>query len=885
MDGNDVTEGEEPRAVGDARAPDGKVQRVRSRLFVVRGGPSGSPRKRARGGVLPLGGSFRASPRASPRCSPPDPAFVLFSPQTDAAAPPIDAKAKRNRRRGGLLPPPALHELIDASPRAGGERDARAETNDDAADAAATTRTETAATATSVATAFPESETALKVSEEVPGSSPGRGTADGSSAPELEPRVAERDDEKTAADRDDAAEDASSSAEGIAKDFEARVAEAVAKALEAKALEAKALEAKALEAKALEDAKGAASVRAGARAAAKPGKPGRLAARETDGFRREIDGLKKDLEKQKERCASFEAKFKAATKERAAATAERADVEKELRRAETRAEAAGKLSERREKASEQKHERLATQLEERKGACAAAEREARRLAALANQAERDRDDARAARDASDAALEPLRASLAAARREAEEATRRADLAAEAAEASGADAAAARAEMCTLDAVRRELEEARAEAAAATAARVARDGVVGAELRDAQRRLAEWCASTAETELELERTKETLNEMSEKLSAASDANESLREKRAAAEMDAADARAALSKAAAARDEAEAALARTEREGSPARAAEEALRRTLRDAEAALLASREETAALSASFRETEGILEEAVGRAEEETGARRALELALENRASSEQARLAALDDALASERRLVAERTAEVSHLERRAVRAEDRLRETERQLAKARAEAAVGVALSAPPPGAGPFAPSAEETPRRQSGVGANEGASSETTDALGTATRLPTTTNEGASSLRLELKARTRQTHKLQEVCAGLKRRFVDQGGSASAFELGKDVCEARYELKACEQKRLAERERAEQLARELEKTRRALASLEANGLAGAGWASNALAARGANADNRAAANRRHSRGEGKQINGILRAGVMMTGNENAA
>ena len=870
MDGDDVTEGEEPRAVGDARAPDGKVQRVRSRLFVVRGGPSGSPRKRARGGVLPLGGSFRASPRASPRCSPPDPAFVLFSPQTDAAAPPIDAKAKRNRRRGGLLPPPALHELIDASPRAGGERDARAETNDDAADAAATTRTETAATATSVATAFPESETALKVSEEVPGSSPGRGTADGSSAPELEPHVAERDDEKTAADRDDAAEDASSSAEGIAKDFEARVAEAVAKALEAKALE---------------DAKGAASVRAGARAAAKPGKPGRLAARETDGFRREIDGLKKDLEKQKERCASFEAKFKAATKERAAATAERADVEKELRRAETRAEAAGKLSERREKASEQKHERLATQLEERKGACAAAEREARRLAALANQAERDRDDARAARDASDAALEPLRASLAAARREAEEATRRADLAAEAAEASGADAAAARAEMRTLDAVRRELEEARAEAAAATAARVARDGVVGAELRDAQRRLAEWCASTAETELELERTKETLNETSEKLSAVSDANESLREKRAAAEMDAADARAALSKAAAARDEAEAALARTKREGSPARAAEEALRRTLRDAEAALLASREETAALSASFRETEGILEEAVGRAEEETGARRALELALENRASSEQARLAALDDALASERRLVAERTAEVSHLERRAVRAEDRLRETERQLAKARAEAAVGVALSAPPPGAGPFAPSAEETPRRQSGVGANEGASSETTDALGTATRLPTTTNEGASSLRLELKARTRQTHKLQEVCAGLKRRFVDQGGSASAFELGKDVCEARYELKACEQKRLAERERAEQLARELEKTRRALASLEANGLAGAGWASNALAARGANADNRAAANRRHSRGEGKQINGILRAGVMMTGTENAA
>ena len=594
--------------------------------------------------------------------------------------------------------------------------------------------------------------------------------------------------------------------------------------------------------------------------------------------------MKKDLEKQKERCASFEAKFKAATKERAAATAERADVEKELRRAETRAEAAGKLSERREKASEQKHERLATQLEERKGACAAAEREARRLAALANQAERDRDDARAR------ATPPTRRSSRSARRSPRRAARRrrprgAPISRPRLRRRPARTPLRRARRCARwtpcavswrrRAPRRRRRRRRARA---------RDGVVGAELRDAQRRLAEWCASTAETELELERTKETLNEMSEKLSAVSDANESLREKRAAAEMDAADARAALSKAAAARDEAEAALARTKREGSPARAAEEALRRTLRDAEAALLASREETAALSASFRETEGILEEAVGRAEEETGARRALELALENRASSEQARLAALDDALASERRLVAERTAEVSHLERRAVRAEDRLRETERQLAKARAKPR-WASRSRRRPGAGPFAPSAEETPRRHSGVGANEGASSETTDALGTATRLPTTTNEGASSLRLELKARTRQTHKLQEVCAGLKRRFVDQGGSASAFELGKDVCEARYELKACEQKRLAERERAEQLARELEKTRRALASLEANGLAGAGWASNALAARGADADNRAAANRRHSRGEGKQINGILRAGVMMTGTENAA
>ena len=586
--------------------------------------------------------------------------------------------------------------------------------------------------------------------------------------------------------------------------------------------------------------------------------------------------MKKDLEKQKERCASFEAKFKAAARERAAATAEKADVEKALRRAEAKADAESKLSERRDKALEQKHERLATQLEERKNACVALEKETRRLTAVTSQAERERDEAVEARVAADAALEPLKVALKEALAETERARSEALNASEMAEASAKDAASARAEMRTLDAVREELEEARAEAAAATAARVERDRVVGAELRDAQRRLAEWCATSAETEEELERTKNELVLLQTRVETLETSEEDSRVKRATAETEAADARAARDKAERERDETAAALERSRREFDPDRL--ETISRALRDAEVHLAASREENAALAASFRETEGILEEAVGRAEEETGARHALELALAARASGEKERLAALNDELARERR-------SVEDLERRAVRAEDRLRETERQLAKARAEAAVGVALSAPPPGAGPFAPSAEETPRRQSGVGANEGASSETTDALGTATRLPTTTNEGASSLRLELKARTRQTHKLQEVCAGLKRRFVDQGGSASAFELGKDVCEARYELKACEQKRLAERERAEQLARELEKTRRALASLEANGLAGAGWASNALAARGANADNRAAANRRHSRGEGKQINGILRAGVMMTGTENAA
>lgn len=643
--------------------------------------------------------------------------------------------------------------------------------------------------------------------------------------------------------------------EETVSDFEARVAEAVAKALEAKKPSAEAKGAEASASRRRETEKEAGSVRAqnsAARANAKPNASGRVASRETDGFRREIEGLKKDLEKQKERCASFEAKFKAAARERAAATAEKADVEKALRRAEAKADAESKLSERRDKALEQKHERLATQLEERKNACVALEKETRRLTAVTSQAERERDEAVEARVAADAALEPLKVALKEASLETERARSEALNASEMAEASAKDAASARAEMRTLDAVREELEEARAEAAAATAARVERDRVVGAELRDAQRRLAEWCATSAETEEELERTKNELVLLQTRVETLETSEEDSRVKRATAETEAADARAARDKAERERDETAAALERSRREFDPDRL--ETISRALRDAEVHLAASREENAALAASFRETEGILEEAVGRAEEETGARHALELALAARASGEKERLAALNDELARERR-------SVEDLERRAVRAEDRLRETERQLAKARAEAAVGVALSAPPPGAGPFAPAAETTPRSNATISASA-------------------TQHDASSLRLELKARTRQTHKLQEVCAGLKRRFVEGGGSASAFELGRDVCEARYELKACEQKRLAERERAERLQRELEKTRRLLASLERNQTGVGSSRTGGLAARAVNVD----VDGRHPRGEGKQTNGAFR-GTTTRGAENAA
>lgn len=88
---------------------------------------------------------------------------------------------------------------------------------------------------------------------------------------------------------------------------------------------------------------------------------------------------------------------------------------------------------------------------------------------------------------------------------------------------------------------------------------------------------------------------------------------------------------------------------------------------------------------------------------------------------------------------------------------------------------------------------------------------------------------------------------------------------------------MCEARYELKACEQKRLAERERAERLQRELQKTRRVLASLERNQTGVDSSRTGGLAARAVNVD----VDGRHPRGEGKQTNG----GTMTRGAENAA
>ena len=90
----------------------------------------------------------------------------------------------------------------------------------------------------------------------------------------------------------------------------------------------------------------------------------------------------------------------------------------------------------------------------------------------------------------------------------EEATREADAARVRAADAEARAADATARFEAIDAVRGELEAAREEAEAKLSRR---EREVGAELRDSQRKLAEWCAAAATTDVELETAKRELNE--------------------------------------------------------------------------------------------------------------------------------------------------------------------------------------------------------------------------------------------------------------------------------------------------------------------------------------------------------------------------------------
>ena len=189
----------------------------------------------------------------------------------------------------------------------------------------------------------------------------------------------------------------------------------------------------------------------------------------------------------------------------------------------------------------------------------------------------------------------------------------------------------------------------------------------------------------------------------------------------------------------------------------------------------------------SFRESEAILEEAVARAEEESRERGRLEDFVAGMrsggataASADAAALQSANDRAAS--------------LERRAIRAEDRLREADRRLAEA----------------------TALERARAARGRGGGEG---------GDGAPGGDEPGECAEKLKLELKERKRQMHKLQEVYGRLKERFAAAGGAAEAFEGAKEVEDLRYELRLAETKRVAERKRAELLSLELGKAQRAL------------------------------------------------------------
>ena len=183
--------------------------------------------------------------------------------------------------------------------------------------------------------------------------------------------------------------------------------------------------------------------------------------------------------------------------------------------------------------------------------------------------------------------------------------------------------------------------------------------------------------------------------------------------------------------------------------------------------------------------------------------------------------------AAASAAAAAAELTALNAQLERRAVRAEDRMHEVERQIAKLRAEAMVGAPITP----STTFGSGSRATPG--SGGGASQGHGPDI---------------EEVKQLKLELKERKRQMHKLQEVYGRLKAKFVAAGGSAAAFDAQRDVTGLQYELQFTETKRAAERKRAEQLALDLGKVRKELESLrgDGTGLGGVGNNANVAAAK---------------------------------------
>lgn len=580
---------------------------------------------------------------------------------------------------------------------------------------------------------------------------------------------------------------------------------------------------------AAEDAKAAGEAREAKAEVAKLTKELKSTAAAPKQMMREAESMRKDLEKARDKAQQFEGKFRVALQEKAAAIVEKGTLEKELKRLKASQEAASKNGEKKGKIEKAKVERLESQLGESKEALLASQNELKKFASHVEKATADRDAAIADRVKAENRLEPLTKELEQARKELAEARAEARRVAEEASASDEAAAEARAKLSEVDALRSELDAARKEAAEAAAHAKAREEEIGIELRAAQGKLSEASTLAATAAIELRTTvcdrdsaNAELAQLKKEFREAERGAEELKRR----EADARDKLARLC------DELE--LERSRALSLETRLAVTGERgsadvdRHMREADEArrdAAKAKAELAAMERTVQEMEPILEEAVARAEDEAMERGKLERRLA--AMNNSAFNGASSGNGAAAAAAAAELTALNAQLERRAVRAEDRMHEVERQIAKLRAEAMVGAPITP----STTFGSGSRATPG--SGGGASQGYGPDV---------------EEIKQLKLELKERKRQMHKLQEVYGRLKAKFVAAGGSAAAFDAQRDVTGLQYELQFTETKRAAERKRAEQLALDLGKARKELESLrgDGTGLGGVGNNANVAAAK---------------------------------------
>jgi chromosome segregation ATPase len=381
----------------------------------------------------------------------------------------------------------------------------------------------------------------------------------------------------------------------------------------------------------------------------------------------------------------------------------------------------------------------------------------------------------------------------------------------------------------MDALRSELDATRKEAAEAAASAKAREEETGAELRAAQRKLSEASTLAATAAIDLrtavcdrDSANAELTQLKEEAREAERGAEDLKRREA-------DARDQLARLA---DELEVersrALSLETRltvNGERGSADVDRHTREAEDARREVAKLRGDLAAMERTVQDMEPILEEAVARAEDEAKERGKLERRLA--AMNNSAFNGASSGNGAAAAAAAAELTSLNAQLERRAVRAEDRMHEVERQMAKLRAEAMVGAPITP----STTFGPGTRATPG--SGGVPSQGQGPDADE---------------VKQLKLELRERKRQMHKMQEVYGRLKEKFVAAGGAAAAFDAQRDVTGLQYELQFTETKRAAERKRAEQLSSDLGKARKELESLRGDGprgLGGAGNNANAAAA----------------------------------------